>query len=1006
MAWAKAGLGAFRQASKPRKFAVILALMGVLGAGLSLAAKVTFVPKDDASSYRVALVAPLSGPSAEIGRSLRQGAQFMVEDLNKAGGIDGRTVVLEVLDDKGEPAEARRIAERIAAGGRTLAVVGHWSPDVAQAAASVYQAAGIPAMVPASGLPELTAKDGWIFSPLYDARAEARFLANYARNVIGHKLMSVVQEDSEYGRAMTAAITETFQRFGAPPQFRFVYKPNDPADLARLVEEYKAKRDEAGALFLAADEANAPAVVKAFKDANLRPVWFGPGRLGTNAFTAALGALGANYANGIYVAAPLLFDTANEAAQTFKVAYRQRFQGEPDWVAAFSHDAVKVVADSVRSAGIAGGGGALADKRRALRDAIAARQKPDDGVKGITGTVTFQENGRGNTPVLMGIYNGTSLISALTQLQPIQQGAVSNYIEELRQGRVLYVNDRFMYKTNVVYVGLQVKEVGELDLAKETATLDLAIWFRYRGDFKPQDLTFLNATDPVTLGEPTDEGVAGDMAYRLYRVKGKFNMNFSGAPRSYGSHIVGVTFRHRTLNRNNLLYVVDVLGMPSGQELQDRLVKDKVLAPGMGWGIDRAWVSQEVGREDALGDPKYVGHGSVDPDFSKIDLGLVIKRSTISARDVIPAEWFIYIAIFGAVASVFSMAMDAKQWGKFWAVQSFGLRAVFWPLLLLAAGNLVLDYAYQNLPLSRVWLAVTVYDVLWWVVPARLLTMAVSRFAWTPLEERTGRKIPNVVRMFVAFIIYALAFLGIIGFVLDQPITSLLAGSGLLAMIIGLAIQANLSNVFSGIVLNMERPFTVGDWVKIGTAEDAHVVDITWRTTRLMTKSGMTIAIPNAKASEAQIINYSLQGKARMTINLFIDPSLPTEEVRAVLRDAPLNVEGVLLDPPPAIYFDGIVAAEGGWLARYSVFYWISDYSGKTAVTGRVWDALFSRLKAAGIPLGTTLGAKSAAAFASLQEEAGGEEDEEKEAELLEKPEWEFVQNSFQDEIANLATKA
>jgi potassium efflux system protein len=995
----------FRAASKPKKFAAILGVMAVLGLVLSMAAKITFVPKDSASSFRIALAAPLSGPSAEIGKSMRQGAQFLVENLNKAGGIEGHTVVLDLHDDQGDPVEAARLAQTIAAAPGTVAVIGHWTNDAAEAAAAVYRQAGIPLLAPSGGWPELTAasatdgKDRWVFSPLYDAKAEARFLANYARNVMGHKLMSMVVEDSAYGRAMADQFVETFQRFGAPPQFRFTFVPGDAAGIKRVVDDYKAKRDEAGALFIAASEANAPPVIKAFKDASLRPAWFGLGRLGTNSFTQAFGPQGQNYTNGIYVSSPLLFDTANEAAQTFKGAYRQRFGTEPDWVAAFAHDSAKMLADTLAEHAIAGGSANSAARRLKLRDAIAARIKAEDGIKGVTGTTVFPDNGRAATPVLMGIYNGENLISALTQLQPIQPGAVSNYIEELRQGRVLYVNDRFMYKTNVVYVGLQVKEISGLDLEKEIAELDLAVWVRYRGDFKPQDVQFANAVDEIKMGEPADEGVVGDMSYRLYRFKGKFNMNFSGARRSYGSHIVGVSFRHKALNRNNLLYVIDVLGMPSGQALKERLIKDKVIPAGLGWSVDRAWVSQEVAAEDSLGDPKYVGHGAIAPDFSKIDLGIVIKKSNLSARDVIPTEWFIYIAIFGAIASIFAHAMDGKRLGRFWYMHSFGLRVVFWPLLLLAAGNLILDYAYQNMALAEVWLAVTAYDVLWWVIPARLITMAVSRFAWTPLEERSGRAIPNVVRMFVAFLIYAFAFLGIIGLVLDQPITSLLAGSGLLAMIIGLAIQANISNIFSGIVLNMERPFGVGDWVKIGSAEDARVTDITWRTTRLMTRSGMSIAIPNAKASESQIVNYSVEGRARLNITLHVDPSLPTEDVRKALYDAPLHVPGVMANPPPGVYFDGIVSADGGWLAQYSVQYWIADYSGKTAISGRVWDAVYSRLKAAGIALGSGLGARSGAAFAAMEGEG-------KELKLEDKPEWEFIENEFEDSIENMAIKA
>jgi potassium efflux system protein len=975
----------------------ILGIVVTLGTMLSLLARVTVVTADDASSYHVAIVGPLSGPSAEVGKSIRQGAAFLVDGINKSGGISGSTVVLESYDDRDDPAEAAAMARKIVADGRVLAVIGHWSSAAQQAAAPIYKDAGLPYLATGAGWAEASSVGG-AFSMLFDARSEARFLSNYARNVIGHKLMSVIAEESEYGKAMADAFTETFERFGAPPQFRWTFKPGDADSLKKLVESYRLKRDEAGALFLAADEISAPPVIAAFKAAGLRVVWFGPSRLAVNAFTRAFesrvgkGESPGNFTNGLYASSPLLFDTANEAAQNFKVAYGVRFGGEPDWVAAFSHDAVKTIADIARSKQIAGGDGEIAAKRTRLAEALVLTAAPGAAIKGVTGAMAFNESRNANTPVLMGIYNGTTPISALTQLQPIPRGAVSNYIEELRQGRALYVNDRFMYKTNVVYVGMQLTEVSELNLEKETAQLKFSVWFRYRGNFDPQDVLFTNATEPVKMENPVDEANTGDMIYRLYEVKGHFNLNFSGAPRSYGSHIVGITFRHRTLNRNNLLYVVDVLGMPSGEGLKQRMVKDKVVGSGLGWEVDRAWVSQEVAEEDALGSPKYVGYGSISPDYSKIDLGVVIKKATLSPRDFVPAEWFIYIAIFAAVASIIASVMDSKRQGRFWHMHSYGMRLVAWPLLLLAGGNLALDHAYQNLPLAQVYLAVTLYDGLWWAVPARLLVMAISRFAWIPLEERTGRKIPNVVRMFVAFIVYALAFLGIIAFVLEQPITSVLAGSGLLAMIVGLAIQANISNIFSGIVLNMERPFGVGDWVKIGSAEDARVTDITWRTTRMQTRSGMTIAIPNAKASESQIVNYSVQGRARMTIHLYVDPALPSETVRKALWDAPLNVHGVMSEPAPAVYFDGIVSGEGGWLAQYSVQYWIQDYAGKTSVTGRVWDAVYSRLKEAGISLGTSLATRSASILKEL-------DDDESPVSLEDKPEWEVVQDEFKARI-------
>ncbi len=945
----------FAGLSKLQMFLAILVVLAILGTGISLIARHTFVAEDKSRTVHVAIVGPMSGEGGAIGRALRQGAQMYVDGVNKAGGMNGVFLALDVYDDENNPEIAKQRAEEIAKS-RALAVIGPWSNSAVLAASEAFRALRVPVLTPSVASPELTAGGNWQFTTVYNMRTEARFLANYARNVLGQRLLSVIHDNSDYGTTFLQAFEETYERFGTPVKYKYALTRRErlDADLKAIVADL-AQRPDAGAIFLAVSDSMAPTVLKALKDGSIRTTFIAPSSVATRRFAQAFERFGredgADYPNGLIAAAPLLFDTANEAAQNFQTQYQQAYGESPDWVAAHSYEAIRAIAATVKEAGLDGSVVEVAEKRLKVSEALQARSQPNPEHRGITGNLYFNQNGEAELPVLMGIYNGRNIVSALTQLQPISRGAVSNYIEELKQGRVLYVNDKFMYKTNVVYVGLKINEITDLDMDKETAVVDFSIWFRYRGNFAPEDIVFSNSVEPVKLDKPADEQTQNDMSYKLFRVKQAFSLNFSGAERSYGNHIVGVSFHHRTLNRNNLLYVVDVLGMPSGDALEDQLKDTKVLSENSGWKVERAWVAQEVSEQYAFGDPKYVGHGSIEPVFSKIDLGILIRKSSLTAKDLIAPEYFIYLFVFGALGSLFAMAMDAKKLGRYWAMQSFGLRAAFWPILLLASGNLVLDFAFQNLSLYTIRMLVAVYDALWWFVPARLTTMALARFLWIPIEERTQRKIPNVVRMFASFFIYAIATLGVIAFVFDQTITSLLATSGLLAMIIGLAIQANISNVFSGIVLNVERPFKVGDWVKIGQTEDGKVIDITWRTTRLLTHSGMSISIPNAKASEAQVVNYSELGGCRMTIPIFMDPDYPAARIREVLWDSPLDAPIVLKEPRPKIFFDGLVGVSGKWAARYVVQYWISDYENKAIAMGMVWDCIRSRLANAGISM-------------------------------------------------------
>ncbi len=710
---------------------------------------------------------------------------------------------------------------------------------------------------------------------------------------------------------------------------------------------------DVGTVFIAAEEPEAAVVLKKLRDAGLKNPVVGTSILATRAFARAVGETDevvAPYTNGIVAATPLLFDTANEEAQNFNSRYQNRFGVPSDWVAAYAFDSVHMIVEAFKRGErkpdekIRDGG------RRMIRDAFAAARKVEDGIRGVTGVKTFGPEGEAVTPVLMGRYNGHSMVSALTQLQPIKQGTAANYIEELKQGRVLYVNDRFMYKTNVVYTGLQVKEVSELDLEKGTATVELLLWFRYSGEFQPEDIVFSNVREPIKLDKPAAEQFSQGLNYKLFNVKAKFNSDFSVVPRPYGTVLVGFDFNHRQLNRNNLQYVTDVLGigLAAGKTFQDLLEEDHAISPKLDWKIDKAWVSQEIVPIGTRGDPTYVGHGAVDPDFSRITLGILMSRAEISARDFISEDYFVYLTIFGLLGTVFAVVMDRKKHGRFWSAQSWILRVMSWPVLLLAGGNLLLDFAVAELSKSYVNMLVLGYKCLWWLVPARIMGIAVERFVWVPLEEHTRRMVPNVIRMFGSFNIYILAGFGIIAFVFDQKITSLLATSGLLAMIIGLAVQANISNIFSGIAINLERPFVVGDWIKIGDLEEGEVVDTTWRTIRIKTRDGFTISMPNGQASESPVQNFTAGKVTRLSYNLNVDANADPRPICDILAKALREAEGVVKEPAPSARYCGTVDGYNDWGGQFSIQYWISSYARREIVSDAAWQNVYAALEKAG----------------------------------------------------------
>ncbi|MBF0153076.1 MAG: ABC transporter substrate-binding protein [Magnetococcales bacterium] len=988
-------------ASKRVVFLRILAGAVAVACVVSLVIYLTFLKKSHTDVVQLVVVGPHSGKDASIGRAMLSGAQLLADQTNRAGGVRERQVKVVEVDETSDPARLRQTIEEILRQPSVLGVVGYWSTQTVAPMLDLLAKYKVPLLALAMGQPGDLSASPWLFQTAFDEVTEARFLANYVRNIVGEKTVSIIREQGRAGEVVANAFDETMQRFGTKILSQWTLDPASPtvaADIDRISAEIKEKK-LIGTLFYHGDTALGAHTLAALRQAGVRNKWIGLRNLATTSFTEHLARFwkgegsASSALHGMLVTTPLLFDTAGEIAQSFRSTFIDAYKTPPDWVAANAFDAAKLLVTAFREAPFDN-----KDQPESVRDTVrnllTGHDRLERAFDGTAGPIFFDNKQIAAPTTMVGIQDGGDLVAAMTQLWPIREEGVSNYLEEIVNGRALYVNDRFMYKTNVVYTGIRIEKIAGLDLAANVAELDMTIWFRWRGKFDPQDVTFTNAVVPVKLEKPDREEQSGDIAYRSYRVSGRFFLNYSKAERAYGTQLVGAVFRHRILNRNNLMYVSDVLGMnltgrssltshlkagnltqpgKGGQTaeeglfaklkgmiasggmgidpLVDLLVRSRVLAALSGWLVERAWVSQDYAIQTSQGAPQFVGFGKASPMFSRLDMGIVLRPDGIDARDVIPKNMFIFLAIFSLIGAMLPVFLDRKDRGEFWKIQSLGLRLVCWPLLLLSAGNLSLDYALNNFSTANIDMVLLVYRVLWWLVPARLMGISLERFVWTPLERRSGRKIPNVVRLIVSLCIYLFAIFGVVAFVFDKTLTSLLATTGLTAMVIGLAIQANIANVFSGIVLNLERPFSIGDLIKINNLS-GQVVDITWRTTRIESFDGQMVSLPNGKVSEAEVHNFSRANGINTGTRLFLDPrhdpAQIVEQVKVILE----GLKEIVInnaDQEPVVFFVGVECVNGHWVAAYDIRFSILSNARRRRALQELWTHLWNRFHETGI---------------------------------------------------------
>ena len=152
--------------------------------------------------------------------------------------------------------------------------------------------------------------------------------------------------------------------------------------------------------------------------------------------------------------------------------------------------------------------------------------------------------------------------------------------------------------------------------------------------------------------------------------------------------------------------------------------------------------------------------------------------------------------------------------------------------------------------------------------------------------------------MVVALLIFRVAFP-------DVGIAPLLATSAVTSLVLGLALQPILGNFFSGLVITVERPFRINDWIRYGGqgGTEGRVVDITWRTTHLRTRDNDNLIIPNGKIAETEILNFYYPHPLHMErIVVHAQFRTPPHRVERALLDASSRVEGLVENPSAQVF--------------------------------------------------------------------------------------------------------
>ena len=152
-----------------------------------------------------------------------------------------------------------------------------------------------------------------------------------------------------------------------------------------------------------------------------------------------------------------------------------------------------------------------------------------------------------------------------------------------------------------------------------------------------------------------------------------------------------------------------------------------------------------------------------------------------------------------------------------------------------------------------------------------------------------------------------------------QDVSALLTGVGILGFTIGFALQDVSANFVAGVLLLIQQPFDIGDFIEVA-GYDGKVLTVDLRATEMLTGDGRRVTIPNGEVFSNPIINFTRTERRRISLPIGIEYESDLKKVMEISIEAISSIDGVLSDPAPAVAYGGF----GDTAIDLTIHYWYS----------------------------------------------------------------------------------
>ena len=607
-----------------RLFLVIVVALVFIGLSLYFFLSPTS-PFRKKTALVVAVVAPLTGTWSMEGREMIRGVQLACNEINRKGGLEGRSIELRVFDDENDAKKAMDIALQIVADRKILLVLGHYSSAITLPVGKIYSPHGIPAITASATSGQIKNSLDWYFQTVPDNDLIGTCIANFIKDVLGRDRASLIYTTGSYGSTLAKAFLKTAREINLQIVGEWSIRSNeydeegmDEALKRRIVSQLRAMKDP-GVIFFAVPGNVGEWLVSSINYPGAPYVLIGADEFTTPSFIHGFKKYPQEetapgyFTNGVYAVSPFLIALGNEKGSRFRDLYISEYGEEPWWLSGSYYDAMIVGAEAIINAEIKDEGQIRRD-RLEIKEALRKISNPQHAVQGIKGPIYFGPDGDARDIVpAIGLYDKLLFVPAYVQYRfRTPQETSQNAMEQVLYGGMIEGNGKLMGKTNVVLVEMGINKVTELDVLQGTYRIDFLLKFRYKGEFDTTDISFVNAVDPVELGDPILKKEEEGVKTAIYHAEGLFRSPFNFREYPLDQQKLWIRFRHKNLSWDDLIYVAG----PSKMLVNDRVVAQNgaLLEPVSGWSVKDVRYFQNV-----LSHQQLYRSGRDVPDFHEIE---------------------------------------------------------------------------------------------------------------------------------------------------------------------------------------------------------------------------------------------------------------------------------------------------------------------------------------------------------------------------------------------------